>query len=324
MSQIPDAERKSSEASSDLTTVIGTASAELIDLPGRDGASISKTNPDITEALARAIGPQLFAMTGGDEREIEFAGANLVDKEEFVGAFAVMGTSAEAFKTMSTQVMDAESLIFQSYGRAHHGDPKKYVPPHRYIASMKMLEEGVRAMAQNSVFEMLAEGRTTEAWTLTGYDIMYEPGRSFFHDRPVRKTAERSDVLRPIPNETMIVRRSDNDGSRDDTELKKELDALVDSEEIERVANSFAGRVETPRVGGHIAQLSMLSTIPPRRFSSHPDYTDELAAQMSDLTTMDISTSSTPYHDVIFAFLFDMSRPFFMYDDYVDSEDFLG
>lgn len=153
---------------------------------------------------------------------------------------------------------------------------------------------------------------------------MYEPGRSFFQDRPVRNSAERSDVLRPIPNETMIVRRSDNDGSRDDNQLKKDLDALVDSEEIERVANSFADRVTTPRVGGHIAQLSMLSTIPTRRFSSHPDYTDELAAQMSDPTTMDISTSSTPYRDVIFAFLSDMSRPFFLYGDYVDSEDFLG
>lgn len=308
--EVPGADTRSSAASSDLMTIVGRASAELLDVPGRGGDSFGALNPEITEALAHAIGPQLFSITGGLDDELEFASARPVDKDAYIGAFAVLGTSRESFKEMWTYITDAQSLIFVSYGRAHRGDPNRYVHPDDHSAAVKRLKDGAKNLVLHSAPEMLEEGRMEDVWELLGEKIKYDPKRSFFNGRPVRKDGDGRDFIRPISNSTVVIVKPLF--GKGDTEMDKyrTLEDILASDNDREFEERFLERVTPPHFRSEIAQLSMLSTIPSDSYLDSRQFDDEVLEQLSDLTTLDVSREWSPESDAVREITREMSRPF--------------
>lgn len=312
--EAPGADKRSSVASSDLMTIVGRASDEFLDVPGRDGASLGALNPEITEALAHAIGPQLFSMTGGLDDELEFASARPVDKDAYVGAFAVLGTSSESFQTMWTYISEAQSLIFVSYGRAHEGDPDRYVHPDEHSAAVNRLKDGAKELVVHSAPEMLAEGRMEELLELLGEKITYDPKRSFFYDRPVRKDDDGRDFIRPISNSTVVIvsplfRERDSEMDK-----YRKLEDILASDNDREFEETFLKHVQPPHYQSAVAELSMLSTIPSDSYLDNRQFDDEVLEQLSDLTTIDMSREWSSESDAVGELIRDMVRPFFEYD----------
>lgn len=311
---VPDADKKSSVASSDLMTIVGLASAEFLDIPGRDGASLGALNPEITKALTRAIGPQLFSITGGLDDKLEFPGARPVDEDAYGGALAVLGTSVEAFKDMWTYISDAQSLIFVSYGRAHDGDPNKYIAPDKHIAAVKRLKNGAKNLLQHSAPEMLAEGRMDELFELLAEKIKYDPQQSYFHDRPVQKDVDGRDFIRPISNST-VVNVSPLFSERDsEMDKYRKLENILASDNDRELEEEFLDLANPPHYNSQIAQLSLLSTIPKESYLDGREFDDEVIDQLSDLTTLDLSADWSDESDAVRVITREMTDPFFEYE----------
>lgn len=319
-----DASRKSSEAGSYLGKLVGSMADELVDLPGRSGVSIGGTNPEVTDALARAIGPQLYGLAGGDDPDVEPYSGFRLDKETFMDMFEVLASSNEAMATTGTHVIDAQSLLFQSYGREHSGEIDKYVPPHKYIAIQKRLEDGVTAMARNSIATRVAEGREVDAWELMSYGIAYDPTRSFYYEVPARTNkGSGHEYIQPIPNPMLdfIVPRGDGETQYDAAQLAEKYEG-----DYEELAEDFEEKFVPLFWASDISLMSMFASLPPRAYEGLEIYDEALAEKLSDLTSVDVNGggkygTSDDVDGALSILLGGMERNFYMYYDYVDSDD---
>lgn len=234
------------EATGELARIVADARGPLLRIDGYGNRPVGAVNPQVSTAVADAIGPRLFELAGGDGGRAGVSGARPLDSlEQASDVVAVLATSTDAADALATHAADAIFLAEAQYsggaGADGAGGDAEAAPGAR-------AEEAVSAPAQvhKRIEAALTDGLLT-AWAridargtnaerehveaMISNGIFYDPATSVLTDAPrgVDVRAEESIVGTPIVSADSAQSRLVREGERSVADVLDELGLEVDS-----------------------------------------------------------------------------------------------
>lgn len=218
------------EATGELARIVAEARGPLLKIEGYGDRPMGAVNPVVSTAVANAIGPRLYELTGGDGGRAGLSGVRPLDSLDQAGdVVAVLGTSSDAARALATHAADGIFLAEEQYASEAGGEAEDGpAQVHKRIEAA--LTDGLRsAWERIDARGTNAERERVEEMISNG--IFYDPASSVLTKAPrgVDVRAEESIVETPIVLADSAQARFVRAGERSVADVLDELGLEVDA-----------------------------------------------------------------------------------------------
>lgn len=218
------------EATGELARIVAEARGPLLKIEGYGDQPMGAVNPGVSTAVANAIGPRLYELTGGDGGRAGLSGVRPLDSlDQASDVIAVLATSSGAARALATHAADGIFLAEEQYASEAGGEAAdRSAQVHKRIDAA--LTDGLRAAWERiDARGTNAERERVEEMISNG--IFYDPASSVLTKAPrgVDVRAEESIVETPIVLADSAQARLVREGERSVADVLDELGLEVDA-----------------------------------------------------------------------------------------------